>query len=479
VARQISPRASPYGTQNAPVVAAYVEALEHINAPDVAGNLQKAIAADPNFGPIYRQLANLHIREQDTDGAGAILDQALARGNAIPESERARIQLELADLHNDSAARLAAMTAVAKAERYDPQIWQDLGAAAMVSHQYSQAVDAYRKASDMQPDNADLWNLLGYASAYAGDAGAASTALNRYRILAPDSPNPGDSLGDLDLMEGRLPDAEKRYLENGKKNPQFYAGLDFLKAALAHLMTGDVAGADAIAQQYFAATGANALALDYRKAQWAWISGRHKEACAQMQQVATAAEDGNKNLAAHAYTELAMWTLLMGNNDAAAALAKQGATLAPPVWAPQATLVRFLTQAPASPEVWQTRAATLVRERPQAPVGKVALADALLLSKEYAAALPVLQAMYDGGNSSADEGLPVLLAWADVETGHIPEAAALLRLNPPLADSGLSWSTSLYFPEMFYLRSVVAEKQGKADEARENMRIFKALSGGL
>jgi hypothetical protein len=71
--------------------------------------------------------------------------------------------------------------------------------------------------------------------------------------------------------------------------------------------------------------------------------------------------------------------------------------------------------------------------------------------------------MYDDGNSTAGEGLP--------------EAAALLRTNPPLSDAGLSWSTSLYLPRIFYLRAVVAEKQGKSDEARENWRIFRAISG--
>jgi len=69
-----------------------------------------------------------------------------------------------------------------------------------------------------------------------------------------------------------------------------------------------------------------------------------------------------------------------------------------------------------------------------------------------------------------------LLAWADVETGHTPEAAALLRSNPPLSDVGLTWSTPLYFPRIFCLRTVVAEKQGKSEEARENWRIFYALS---
>jgi Flp pilus assembly protein TadD len=478
VAHEISPRALAYGTQNSFVVETYVEALEHMDAAG-AGNLQKAIAADPDFGPSYRQLAQFRARQGDLDVALQVLDQGLARGSALPESERARIQLERASLRNDPDARIAALAAVAKSDSSDPQIWQDLGGAAMLLHRYAQAEEAYRKVLDMQPDAAELWNMLAYAAAWAGDTATAQSALERYRKLAPAAPNPPDSLGDINLMAGHLAEAEKYYIENARKNPQFYAGLDFLKAALAHLMTGDVAGADALAQQYFdSRASAQDLAVDYRKAQWAWISGRRKEACRQMQQVAAAAETGaGRNLASHAYTEVAIWTLMLGNREPAAALAQKAAALATPASAVQVTLARFLTQPPASPGEWTARAATLVRERPQAPIGKMALADGLLLSKQYADALPVLQAMYDSGNSSADEGLPILLAWAEVETGHIAEAAPLLRWNPPLSDGGLSWSTPLYFPRIFYLRAVVAEKQGKSGEASENWRIFRTLSG--
>jgi len=179
----------------------------------------------------------------------------------------------------------------------------------------------------------------------------------------------------------------------------------------------------------------------------------------------------------HGYAELAVWTLMLGNREAASELARQGAELAKPAATVQVALARFLTQPPASAAEWQARAKALAPEPAQSAVGNMALADALLIAKEYSAALPVLQTMYDGGHPTADEGLPVLLAWANVENGHIPEAAELLRANPPLLNTGLTWSTPLYFPRMFYLRAVVAEKQGKADVARENWRIFHALSG--
>jgi tetratricopeptide (TPR) repeat protein len=478
LAGQISTHITPYGTRNPQVVEAYVKGLEGLGNAGVAEGLEKAIAADPGFGPPYRQLAQFKARQKDVAGAQELLERALARGH-IEDSERALIQLEIADLRNDARAHLDALTALAKADPYDPERTRELAAACLAAHRYPQAVEAFRKAVELQPNNVDLWNQLAYAAAYAGDGATADSALERYRKLQTQSPNPLDSLGDVNLIQGHLSAAEENYRQNAKKNPEFYAGLDFLKAALAHLMTGDVSGADGLAQQYFdaRATAKDPL-IEYRKAQWAWISGRRKAACRQMEQLATTSETGvARNVASHAYAELAVWTLMLGNRGSAAELARKAAASVTPASAVQVALARFLSQPPATPAEWQARTGMLTPDRALSAIGSVALADALLFSKEYSAALPVLQSMYDSGNPTADEGLPVLLAWADVETGHIAEAAALLRTNPPLRDVGLSWSTPLYFPRIFYLRAVVAEKQGKPEDARENWRIFHALSG--
>ena len=477
LARQISDHATPYGTKNPLVVQTHVAAFEHLN-PDLTEDLQKSIASDPDFGPAYRELAQLKIQQRDIAGAGEVLRQGMAR-NGIPAADRNLMQLEEATLRNDSKGRMEALTALSAAAPYDAQVWRDLALAAATSHQYPKAVEAYRKAAALEPGDPDVWNQLAYAAAYAGDHAAATEAIERYRKLLPDSPNAADTLGDLHLIQGHLPQAEQTYLENAKKHPDFFGGLDFVKAAMAHLMTGDVSGADAIAQQYFdARTAAKDPVLPIRRAQWAWISGRRKAAVQQMQEIVSTPDSAqNRLVAAHAAAELSIWTLLLGNREAASDIARKAADLAKPAPSPQATLARFFAQPAAPASEWLARAKTLVPDPAQQAIGNVALADALLFSKEFGEALPLLQSMYKGGNPSADEGLPVLLAWANVETGHIDEAAALLQTTPPLSDVGLTWSTPLYFPRMFYLRAVVAEKQGKADVARENWRIFHTLSG--
>src|SRR5208283_1543662 len=108
-------------------------------------------------------------------------------------------------------------TSLAAADPYNADAWQELGAAEVATHRYSQAVDAYRKATDVQPDDGNLWNQLAYAAAYAGDAATATNAIERYRRVQPQSPNPIDSLGDVHLILGHLRQAEEVYSQNARK----------------------------------------------------------------------------------------------------------------------------------------------------------------------------------------------------------------------------------------------------------------------
>jgi hypothetical protein len=88
-----------------------------------------------------------------------------------------------------------------------------------------------------------------------------------------------------------------------------------------------------------------------------------------------------------------------------------------------------------------------------------------------------LKQLYDGANPAADPGLPVMLAWTCLETGRANDAAPLLRLNPIPSVNGVSVFAPFYFPRIYYLRGLVAEKEGKPDEARANYQLFRQLSG--
>jgi Flp pilus assembly protein TadD len=477
VARQISPSAAANSPRNPEALKTFVQALEAGNPAADEESLRQVVAADPDFGPAYEQLAQLKLRQQDRDGARDILVRALARSPGLGAVDRARLELDLATIVGDVAARERALESLTRAAPADPLAWHDFALAQTARHQYAPAVAAFRNALRIEPESPDTLNQLGYAAAYAGNGEEAARALTRYRELQPGNPNPVDSLGDINLIAGRLREAEGYYLAAAKMNPDFLAGIEYYKASVARLMTGDVAGADTLAAQYAAErASAHDSLVELRRAQWSWMSGRRKAAFGQMEKVARDAETSAHEIASRAYAELALWSLLVGRRDAAGTLAQKAAALATPSSTGTVLLVRFLAQTPASPAEWQDRAARLAPNAAMAPFRDLALAGALLLGRQYQAAAPLLQHLYDSGQSS-DESIPVLLAWADIETGRVADAAALLRFNPVPSAGGTGPFTPFYFPRLFALRGAAAERGGKTAEARDSRALFQKLSG--
>ena len=178
---------------------------------------------------------------------------------------------------------------------------------------YPQAVQAYQKSSEVEPENATTWNQLGYAEAFGGDLNAALVALRHYQALRPSDSDPLDSQGDVNLLLGHLREAEDLYMQAAKKSPGFPNAPDLYKAAIARLMTGDVPGADGIAKQYTdARRAAHDPIAEYFEAEWWWISGRRKRGCQQLEAFARGAAIGPlKELVSPAYAELAIWSLFL------------------------------------------------------------------------------------------------------------------------------------------------------------------------
>lgn len=479
LARQIAGRAAPYATRSQPALKAYVAALESPDAAAAMQNLNQTIAADPDFGPAYRQLAQWKAQRQDRAGAVALLEQALSRGKGISEVERARLELGAADLRGDLAGRQRALAAIVRLDPGDPTTWRSLAESAMSRHEYRLSVEAFQKSLGLEPDDPTALNLLGYAAAYAGDLDTAVSALGRYRTLRPADANPLDSLGDVNLLAGRLREAESFYLQADKKDPNLLSSGDRFKAAMARLMTGDVAGADALARQYVDARAeAKDPVVEYRQAEWSWVSGRRKAACQRMEAFARGVANGPmREVASRAYASLALWNLVLGDNGGAAQMARKAEALAGPSSAGVAAVARFLAQPPASSSEWAVRAEQTFPAPSQNPVKSFALAYALLLGREFQPASLLLKQLYEGPIPAADEGLPFLLAWSYIETGRAKDAAPLARFNPIPSPAGVGPFTPFFFPRIYYLRGVAAEREGKRDEARANYRLFLQLSG--
>ncbi|MFZ1145553.1 MAG: tetratricopeptide repeat protein [Bryobacteraceae bacterium] len=473
LARQISPHASGYPTRSEAALRAYIDALDAAGPAGAESLAQAAHDADPAFGPAARLLAGLMAQRGDRDGALACLNRAMALAAGMPAIEQARLRLEVATLENQAAARQQALATVAAAEPANPEAWLALGDFAFSRRHYSAAQAAFRKVAELDPTQVAALNQAAYAAAFAGHPDEALADLRRCQTLRPSDPNTFDSLGDVQLLTGHLREAEAFYVQAAKRDPHFQNGGDWLKAAMARLMTGDVAGAGGLSEKYVQARfAAGDPAADLYRGQWRFLSGRRREGCGDLEAIARREADPvARSLAVQAHAQLAIWSLYLG--DRAAAQAHARAALAT---VQAAALAGFLAGPPASPDEWAARAEKLAPRPEQATMRDFALGQALLLGKQFDAAAPALRRAYENSKPTNPE-MPVLLAWAYLETGQTAQAAPLLALNPIPPPTGIDAFASCWFPRLFFLRGQLAEKQGRADAAQANYKLFLQLSG--
>src|ERR1700729_1139073 len=95
----------------------------------------------------------------------------------------------------------------------------------------------------------------------------ARQAIQEYEKLAPADANALDSLGEVSFFLGDFESAAKYFEQAAKENRG-----EFMKAAEARLMTGDLKAADTLAAKYLGSAQSPRAA--YQMAQWEFVTGR-------------------------------------------------------------------------------------------------------------------------------------------------------------------------------------------------------------
>jgi tetratricopeptide (TPR) repeat protein len=462
IAKQIAPDATSYETSNTAALEAYVRGME---AGDTAGSLQfaeQAAAADPNYGAAHVLATEAKLKQQDRAGAAQMVGSVAARASGMSPTTRLRLEILTANLRGDGAAAERSMEALVRAAPLDPLAWRSLAEAQAGGRKYKEAEASYQRALQIEPEDASTWNQLGYVAAYGGSLEEGVAALQRYQALRPAEANPLDSMGDIHLMYGRLKEAEQFYLEAHRKNPAFLGGVDRYKAAMARLMTGDTTGADKVLE-------------GKGGPEWLWLKGLRKEAYDRLATDVETLPKGDPQ--ARAYSALAVWALLLGDRESGARMAMLAAPLATPATGGTAALARFVTLPSAPAAEWAARAEKVFPSANANAIRTQALAYGLLLDRHFEAAIAPLRSFEARAGTGGDRSAAIGLAWALIETGRQAEAEPLLRWNSvPGPDAGFPF-IGLYFPRVFQLRSIVAERAGRADEARESRKVYTALGG--
>jgi len=474
LAKELAAPVRPFGTGHNDALHEFCLGLESSDPQAAVAAFSHAVAADPNLGQAYVAWAQVAAGQNDRAEAERVIGLATARGTALQELERARIAALAAELRGDQAATMRALETVARLDPADVGLLRRLAQANQGARRFSEAAENLKKALEVEPGNPELWNELGYAEMFAGALTAATTALDEYRRIRPSDPNALDSLGDVNFYFGQFAAAEQYYRQAFEKENAFNGGAALMKAAHARLRTGDTSGADALFNQYLEARRKdNDQLTELRRAEWEFITGRRKRAVERLEAYSHSAPALATGLGPQLNAQLAVWELELGDRARAREFAQRAQG---PRGSALAALAQFLSETPAAPTEWKQRALELFPHPGDERTRNLILGCTLLLQNEFAAAVPVLSEVYQHSAPEPREILPVLLAWAQIETGHIDDAARLVLRNP-IPNPTPELFASLAFPRLLQLQANVLEKQGKAAEAASAHGLLVTLSG--
>jgi Flp pilus assembly protein TadD len=270
LARRLDAGARPFSTPNQDAVAAWGR-----------GEFERAVTLDPDFGTAWASWIAQSAQSGKPEVAAVLAERALARASLRTPFSKAQIQLTSALLRKDETARIAALTDLARLAPNDTGIVLGLAEIEQRRRRYSAAAELYRRVLAMDSGNANALNGLGYAEGENGDLDAAKKTLEAYGQRPDQANNALDSLGEVHFMNGRFAEAEKYFAQVSAREPNFLNSAPLMKAAYAHWLGGDLAGADALMKKYLDLRAKqNDPLVVWREAVWQYATGRREQALA-------------------------------------------------------------------------------------------------------------------------------------------------------------------------------------------------------
>ena len=192
--------------------------VDNLQLTESIAHFQKAIELDPNFA-----FAELALAGSVPTGGEFFehLGKAAALAGKVSNGERLLILVTEAGANGNIEGQKGYLDQLVAAYPNDERAQFAMGGYFFGQNDYPQAIEHYRKATELNPSFASAFNLLGYAYRQNVNYADAEKAFQRYVELIPKDPNPYDSYGELLLKMGRFDDAIAQYRKALAIDPNF------------------------------------------------------------------------------------------------------------------------------------------------------------------------------------------------------------------------------------------------------------------
>lgn len=175
---------------------------------DSIAHFDKAIALDPNFA-----LAELNRANVSPTGKEFFehLKKAVSLADKASSGEKLLILGTEAGANGNAAKQKEYLDQLVAAYPNDERANFALGGYYFGQQDFPQAIQYYKKATELAPTFSSAFNLLGYAYRQNVDYANAEAAFKKYIELIPNDPNPYDSYAELLLKMGKFDDSITQY----------------------------------------------------------------------------------------------------------------------------------------------------------------------------------------------------------------------------------------------------------------------------
>jgi tetratricopeptide (TPR) repeat protein len=192
--------------------------LENLRATDAHQFYLEAVEKDPRFASAYLGVANTSTSASDFFSA---LARATEFAPKVSEGERLVINATVAAVNGEPERQRTLLETLLVKYQEDERAHNLLGLYYFGRQEWTRSATHLRRATEINPQFAPAYNMLGYSLRFMEDYTGAEEAFKKYIELIPDEPNPYDSYAELLMRIGRFDESITQYERALEVNASF------------------------------------------------------------------------------------------------------------------------------------------------------------------------------------------------------------------------------------------------------------------
>lgn len=180
--------------------------------------LEQAVELDPDFALAWRDLS---FAQPTFKGFFDNLNKACELVDKVSEGERLWILANEAGSNGDPVTQEEYLLELTGKYPNDERAHTVLATFYFGQQEYDKAIAEFTRATEIEPDFAPPYNMLGYSNRTLENYPEAEKAFQKYIELSPGDPNPLDSYAELLLKTGRFEESIEAYQRALEVKPDF------------------------------------------------------------------------------------------------------------------------------------------------------------------------------------------------------------------------------------------------------------------